>query len=134
MNKLPDKPSALIRLAMADLEAVERDGRYVVHMETWHIAYENKCSVCLAGAVMAKTLETDSKLTTSPLAMGNDICKKLSALDSFRNGHIAAGLEQMDIEPIEKLWSWNVCSYHTNPTEFKEDMSEMADMLEGLEL
>jgi len=53
----PEKLSDAIRLALRDLELVEKDDRYEIDMEEWHLgAYGNtRCHVCLAGAVMAKT-------------------------------------------------------------------------------
>lgn len=135
MNKLPEKPSALIRLALADLEVVEKNPKYAIDMDFWHIVNKDTeiCSVCFAGAVMANTLEAPSWMSHVPFEFESE-CHKLVALDSFRCGHIAAGLEQLDIDPIEKLWSWNVMHYHIDPIQFKKDMHDMADMLEGLEL
>ena len=56
MSELPDKPSELIRLALADLRKCEADPRYLIDMAQWHRPVTSElCHVCLAGAVMART-------------------------------------------------------------------------------
>lgn len=57
MNKLPNKLSDLLRLAVRDAQACEADPKYKLEMETWHCpSHDGRvCFVCMAGAVMAKT-------------------------------------------------------------------------------
>ena len=61
VDKLPNKPSELIRLAIKDLSAVEKLKEYKVDMHTWHEAPNDynyyKCQVCFGGAVMARTMK-----------------------------------------------------------------------------
>ncbi len=62
-NKLPNKPSELLEVAMHDLSLVERSSKYKVDMWSWHKPTgAGYCEVCMAGAVMAKTLHVDSKV------------------------------------------------------------------------
>lgn len=61
---LPTKPSALLRLALEDLEAVEADKKYKVAMGKWHEP-NGACKVCLAGSVLAKTLQVPRNLDLS---------------------------------------------------------------------
>lgn len=75
MNKLPDTPSALIRVAIADMEKVlSMPQRYRIVMNTWHnpidiytqeefASEDMRCCVCFAGSVMAQTLGIDDKLS-----------------------------------------------------------------------
>ena len=51
--------SELLRLALSDLDKVERDGDYDVYMGNWHMksTSERKCYVCLAGSILAKSFE-----------------------------------------------------------------------------
>lgn len=57
MTQLPDKPSELIRLAVADLERAEASPDYIIDMGCWHEPIPNGlCAVCFAGAVIAGTL------------------------------------------------------------------------------
>ena len=74
MNRLPDKPSELIRTSIRDLVLCELDPKYEIDMADWHVPYftdeacdnddwsdanVKTCNVCLAGAVMSKTLGYD---------------------------------------------------------------------------
>jgi len=55
---LPSDLACLIKVAHDDLVACERDPRYVINMSRWHEPRaDGKCLVCLAGAVMAKTMK-----------------------------------------------------------------------------
>jgi hypothetical protein len=100
MNTLPDKPSALIRLALADLRKVEQDPSYEVDMNMWHVPRrsEGVCSVCLAGAVMAKTFNAPRSLDCTPaglatwLHLDRGTSERIASLDYFRRGHIHGGL------------------------------------------
>lgn len=94
-SQLPDKPSSLILVALADLAKVEKSRKYQVDMGIWHepgsIARGNRCQVCLAGAVMARSLGADPKASFDPSSFPLE-SDKLSALDCFRTGAIRAGL------------------------------------------
>ncbi len=96
---LPAKPSALIRIAMDDLNKVERLKGYEVDMGRWHdIGYEDgKCRVCFAGAVMAQTLGVKPDEAREPHSFGHDTSSKLKALDDFRVGYVYAGLSRMGV-------------------------------------
>lgn len=81
---LPKKLSDLIEVALADLDACESDERYEINMHVWHDVKGDKCSVCLAGAVMAKTL--GSVKSTWPQKFPPDIEDDLELLDRLRMG------------------------------------------------
>lgn len=59
-DPLPNKPSELIAIALADLIKVEKSKKFRVAMGAWHWTPpgSNVCHVCLAGAVMACTLKS----------------------------------------------------------------------------
>lgn len=125
-TKLPEKPSELLKLAMLDLEKVEADPRYRVDMGEWHKP-NGRCSVCLAGSVMAKTLGLPPNkddpfydgrrrraeiirwrlpdYRTSPASPDVDptISFKLFALDCFRNGDITCAFGYLGIKRPEAL-------------------------------
>lgn len=69
-SRLPVRPSDLILLALSDLEKCENDPRYKICMSCWHIpSYKEEsmeCLVCLAGAVMAKTLNAPINKPITP--------------------------------------------------------------------
>lgn len=60
MKVLPDKKSELLRLAVRNLEEVESmPDVYKVNMDAWHyprLDFDDKCHVCVAGSVIARTL------------------------------------------------------------------------------
>lgn len=86
MIKLPDKPSEIMRLALADLRSCKSDDTYKINMGTWHTPLLNgRCSVCLAGAVMAKTLKADPWMPLTPGSYDEITKIKMLFLDSIRN-------------------------------------------------
>lgn len=131
-NKLPDKPSELIRLALKDLSKCERSKRYEVDMEKWHSPEAGRCLVCLAGAVMANTLRVSPEVKTTPsrLCISGSGNNKLLALDYFRKGHILCGLESIGIDYRALPAAVVVTQYWIDPKAFKRDMRRMATMLE----
>jgi hypothetical protein len=147
MKKLPDKLSDLIEVAVKDLEAVEQDPHYVVNMDTWHRAeaqefrigqqvFEKEpCTVCLAGAVMAKTLEVPRYWSKNPVDFRgeNSTEDKLIALDLVRRGFIDGALRQLghviDDAPYEF-----VPDYRNNSDEFKIRLRIIAQRLKGMGL
>ena len=100
VSKLPDKLSDLLRLALADLKACEEDPNYGVSMYLWHarptadnIGFDSsRCHVCLAGAVLAKTLHLDPGVTIPTLNADAHKTSRLYAamvaLDRLRTGHV----------------------------------------------
>lgn len=133
--KLPDKPSALIRLALRDLEKCERSSKYKVEMAYWHDP-NGKCKVCLAGSVIAKTLGVKPNQQLHPDdCTDNDTRRKLFALNAFRLGGIHGGLDEMGIErPNTIPMTVPREFYKENSTKFKVFMRGVATMLakEGL--
>ena len=100
MNKsqLPDKPSELIRLAIKDMKSCARSSKFEIEMDECY--YEKsltsgKCSVCLAGSVMAQSLSVpteDNMRIILPLDFPGEE-ERLVSLDCFRKGEIRAGLD-----------------------------------------
>jgi hypothetical protein len=134
MIRLPNAPSALIRLALADLHKVEEDDRYEVDMEEWHWpnSRDGRCHVCLAGAVMAGTLEVPPEDHILPASFALD-GTKLRALNSLRLGYVHHALEHLfGRKPIpdgvpERM---DVPQYRHDPVGFYREMRVMADILE----
>lgn len=141
--KLPDLPSELIRVALADLEKVESSDQYRVDMRRWHVPDGDVCSVCLAGAVMAKTIELSPERYGSPNIMGMlianglgdpaDSCLygKLHALDEFRSGDVEGAFSLMELEGAPPFTVADIPEYNPDdPAPFKKDMLELASDLE----
>lgn len=98
---LPTTASRLIELALSDLESVEADSRYAVNMERWHEPMEDGiCRVCLAGAVMARTLQIEprERITMNDFWPVEDRTRLL-ALDSARTGAWPGLLRRM-VKPV----------------------------------
>lgn len=144
---LPNVPSRLIKLALQDLQKCEGDPRYMVDMQHWHARLQTQrarggphavvCRVCLAGAVMAQTLEFPVAETAVP----GDTCwsSMLMALDAFRGGDLTLGLHHLGLST--RAWEQAgydlyiaMPNYGLAPDEFKAAMLEIANKMEALGL
>lgn len=148
---LPRRLSEVIRVALRDLASVERSRAYVVDMSNWHWASASPravCHVCLAGAVMARTLGADRSETVGPnIARTKWDERRLYALDAARRGELDKALvDEMELDETQVnrrlrradvgdglLWHV-VPPYEYDPRGFKRSMRRMADVLEGVGL
>lgn len=142
-NKLPNTAHELIRAALADLEKVEADPNYEINMRTW-VDYRRpngKCAVCLAGAVMAKTLDCrvdEDTGTANPKNFDWAIERKLLALNEFRTGCVLDGLSLFyDCSPTvfdylsRNLKMRLIPEYDwSGPQYFKDEMRRLANDLQ----
>lgn len=136
-NKLPNKPSALIRLALKDLSKVEKDRRYKVNMYSWHVPSKltKRCSVCLAGSVMAKSLGAIRSTECAPSNF--EETNKLRAIDYFRTGNISWGASRLGFDishPADQDIVVSVTTYEVDPVQFKKDMLKIATTFESIGL
>jgi hypothetical protein len=151
--KLPNKPSELIRLAIADVTAVEKlKSKYVLDMSSWHepagfnhssddnypnvynTDSKNRCAVCYAGSVMACTLGADPTQNFEPSDFPKDTNKKLEAINALREGELGEafrilGLKAPDIM-VDELD--DMIDYEENSKAFKKQQLQLASQLEGL--
>lgn len=97
MKTLPDKPSELLKLAMHDLELCEQDEKYEINMIIWHSFFANKCYVCMAGAVMAKSLKCEYR-DIYPSNFNNQTENKLDIINNLRVGDFGIALKSLGIE------------------------------------
>jgi len=129
-NKLPEKLSDLIELALADLEKVEKNWRYKVNMSKWHRPIWNKwylpnmCEVCFAGAVMAGTLGVDINENIDVRGFNDYIHYRLRALDSLRVGDVEGALEYLRMRqpPVGTI---DVTPYEESPLLFRKDLEKI---------
>ena len=143
---LPTTPSELIRLALADLRAIEDDDGYVVDMCNWHWpTMDNRgrkvCLVCLAGAVIAQTLDVPREQAISIDDLdSNRVGERLRALDFFRLGEIEIGLaflrqgiSDLDTELGEEWqqYAYEVVYDPADPGKFHAQMHRRADFFES---
>ena len=94
-RRVPDKLSALVRLAIEDGEALDRNV-YSAFAFNWHIPLENsdwECEVCLAGMVIANSFKVsrDTIVDIDQFSDGS-VRNKLSAINAFRAGYIGEAL------------------------------------------
>ena len=128
VSLLPDLPSALLRVALADFDRVRRmPERFQIRMKAWHEAARPNfpCQVCLAGAVMAmtlgapdtSTLEAHSYMEVPVRFRDNtddlrspsvDLCDKLMAINYMRCGLVS--------------WALWILKLRANPNERKYDL------------
>ena len=144
-DTLPDKPSELILVALMDLEKCEADPRYDINMGVWHEP-NSHCSVCFAGAVIAKTLQLPADKPFDPWGFDESIKNKLRALDLFRAGWIYDALYAMGFfdQARDPDFRWEAerykstsempFLYRTDPKAFKDRLHEIAEFLNGYDL
>jgi hypothetical protein len=148
--ELPDKPSDLLELALRDLEFVEQDDKYRVRMWMWHLperAFMQPaspplyCNVCLAGSVLAKTLNVpfDVPVLVSEFDASGDeafdkLVHKLRAVDYLREGDVGGALwileyPREDVDNGRHL-NRDVAEYdEDNPHWFYDSMRELVKVL-----
>lgn len=133
-SPLPDKLSDLILVALDDLEKVENDERYTVNMDWWHRSGDT-CLVCLAGSVMAKSLDVSPDCTRFPNDFDDKTEAKLDALNWARVGDVSYALYHLDV-PSSDYTSLDreVADYQDDPEQFKADMREIAAALKEQDL
>jgi len=160
MNELPEKPSALIRLALSDLEKASISPEYSIDMGRWHSrqsAYGEKlefCRVCLAGSVMAMTLkvphDAEIEIDSKPFEIDAGVPvfdnlkdipietqRKLYAINDFRTGNVFGAMEflypDMEKDDLDKLAELDrhITDYSSGPEIFCEEMRELANDLEA---
>jgi hypothetical protein len=142
--ELPKKPSALIRLAVEDIEKCEADPNFKIEMSAWvSMALSGRCEVCAAGAILVQNAKHGLNAMVAdmvawadgPLPSYVEFPTFMYAVDAFRCGHIIDGLRALDIEPPRGIKEiMNVVPYSLHNGLFKADMRAMATYLEGFGL
>ena len=122
---LPDKLSDLLELALNDLEKTEKDSNYEIWMGGWHIpSYDRvKCNVCLAGAVMAQTLEYPLSYNATDV-----YDPKFLALNQVRQGYVTMALWNLGHIDVES-WNVHIIRYSVNPIQFKQTLRDLVPHL-----
>jgi len=139
MKKPPKKLSDLIELAIADLEKVREDDRYTIDMGHWHTVNISTCKVCLAGCVMAKSLNADIKDDHSDISFGDNWDGAFLALDHIRQYEVAYAIITLDNYCKDKFTPKNIevavlqgitkYEYEDDPLEFVYAMKMIASRL-----
>ena len=137
---VPERLSDLIRMALADLNNIEVNPNYIVDMLEWHRKDDDSpiCRVCLAGSVMANTLDAPLEEDLAPFDFGKDWEVALHILDDLRHSFISTPTFRslfVGEEVLERIKydiaSVGVPRYDKEPLLFKARLSEIASILEG---
>ncbi len=129
MTALPTVPSALLRVALKDLKACEADAAYRINMGRWHSpSKEGFCEVCMAGAVIAQSLEISSGEHAGPRYFPDDVRDSMYALNLFRVGYVDDALRILEQPTVLK--DRDVVGYEDDPEEFHIQMNKLANDLE----
>lgn len=106
------KLSKLLRLALKDAQAISKDERYELNMLSWHnpraVRNDIHCSVCLAGAVMALTLDVGIGESRTPdsFGPGSDTALALLAIDSMRKGDFVFAADYAALAGFSYVWEY----------------------------
>jgi len=110
-DNLPSKLSELIKLAVKDLNKVEKMPDYIVDMSIWHDEkswHKGLCSVCFAGSVMVCELKVEHGRLLTPYYFNQSLNYKLNALNEVRKYNISTALGYLNVnEYSENLESYN---------------------------
>jgi hypothetical protein len=151
---LPKKPSALLRVALADMELCEDNPNFSIDMTSWFSpsVIDDRCFVCMAGAVMAQTLKSPTIEPLCPSDFDNYVViDALKALDELRRGNIGQAAMWLDCYEVLKSsdfntplemgfaeddeYSWEYINSEANDLpRFYADMEELAQELERVGL
>lgn len=127
---LPDLPSALLRVALADLQVVAERPEYQIDMDQWHLRAGWKspaCHVCLAGAVLAARYDRPH-MSLGPSYFVEVVRDKLRMLDRLRKGEVEEAA--MWFERSLDVPDRPITDYATNPAQFVDDLLQLAHELE----
>ncbi len=99
----------LLALAIGDFRKVLADDRYAIDMSTWHEPgddADDRCHVCLAGSVLAKTIKLPLHDNAEDSFKGPAAWDRLFALNSLRIGDVveaACNLHRRDRDAQDKI-------------------------------
>jgi len=84
---LPDTMHGLLAVAIADAKAISRR-KYQPHFGYWHCPLDNgKCLVCLAGSIIARSLNSPSTAMIRPSFLSPGVQRKMDAINAMRHGN-----------------------------------------------
>jgi len=135
-NLLPNKLSDCIDVALKDLDAAKALG-FKVNMGNWYRNEGKTCTVCLAGAVMAREFDLDKYEDAGPYTLyftdnliTNHDYQRLHALNLVREGYVEEALDRMELgfkslPPISNI----SITGNKDTKEWRKDMLSIRDYL-----
>ena len=135
-NLLPNKLSNCIDVALKDLDAAKALG-FKVNMGNWYRNEGKTCTVCLAGAVIAREFDLDAGEDAGPYTLyftdnliTNHDYQRLHALNLVREGYVEEALDRMELgfkslPPISNI----SITGNKDTKEWRKDMLSIRDCL-----
>ncbi|MEM6367804.1 MAG: hypothetical protein AAF851_05810 [Myxococcota bacterium] len=135
LNLMPD--SRLLRLAVKDAKLCEADPNYIMRMNKWHTWHDHlkRCAVCLAGSVMAKSLDTPLQHTVFSCSEEHGWAYRLDGLRTGDFGHAVAAASVEQRKAMGRVYRH--ISDYLDPNKMRAPWAvylEAADMLEAVGL
>lgn len=133
----PKKASALLRLAVADAKKIEKMKTRHLDMSEWHKPLKasesptgvKSCGVCMAGAIMDRTLKLNHQITMNPMDLPLTWDRALNDVDEMRTGHLWLESEGCFDEGFEEIVKATYC--HDSGRATWKTYLEAADYLES---
>lgn len=105
LAKLPNKLWQLAEMALRDLERAEKSKKFTIDMSEWYVT-NGKCSVCMAGAVLAFSVAPkcykdhfqdyrNRNILRPEWVDDVDLAEKLHAINHLRCGEIQEALRRL---------------------------------------
>lgn len=141
--ELPSIPSQLLELALTDLERAEKSPDHTVNMGVWMRIEDRTCNVCLAGSVMAFSLDvalSAKGFEVSPNELDTRSKNLIESLDYFRTGSLYSAsirLARADTDP-KMVKTVRAIGYRptpdydrADPDPFKASMRDLISVLKA---
>jgi len=140
-NLLPKKLSDCIDVALKDLDDAKKLG-FKVDMGRWYSRGEKTCTVCLAGAVLAREFDLDEFEEVGPTTLYDSDglitehdAERLHALNQLRGGNINEALHMVGRSKFFSPPDIDTQSTGNMDTkQWRKDMSNIRDYLRKLGL
>jgi hypothetical protein len=104
-KKLPEKASALLRIAVEDARKLQKTKGFKLNMRDWVAPKGKACEVCMAGAVMVCRLGVRTDRYVMPDS--TDFEDALECINSMRCGRFS---EHIDTYDADRLRALNECT------------------------
>ena len=98
-------------------------------MDEWHLPIGETCHVCLAGSVMAFSLDADIAKHSSPSKYNEYTHDRLRALNYLRTGAVDDAAFTISLDCNCYHLDRDVSAYSDDPEEWHADMEKLAEDL-----
>lgn len=128
------KPSELLSLALKDLLIAKKMPGYRINMRVFHTLSYDVCNVCLAGSIMAASLNMPKTTKTGDISYNLMQC--LTAINEFREGCIVLAYSYISrymdrrfpsVLP-ERIY---ITPYEKDEDAFVRDINTLIELLKG---